>query len=219
VIDPAPIRARLEVITERIIRAGGHGVEVLAVTKTFPAAVIDAVAEAGCAAVGENYAQEIVAKWPEVTHRPRLHFIGQLQTNKVKALAAIVDVWETVDRPGLIAELAKRAPAARVLIQVDATGEPGKGGCAPDDALTLVDIARAAGLDVVGMMTVGPTSGPPAAAAPGFTLVRGLVDRAGLQTCSMGMSADFEIAVACGATQVRLGSALVGPRPSHAPTS
>jgi pyridoxal phosphate enzyme (YggS family) len=214
----ARISERLAVIRDRITAAGGHDVEVLAVTKTFPAAVVDAAVTAGCRAVGENYAQEVAAKWPEVTTAPELHFIGQLQTNKVRMLAPYVAIWETVDRPSVVAELAKRVPGARVLLQVNATGEAGKGGCPPDDVPALVDAARAAGLDVLGLMTVGPTGRPPAAAAPGFELVRGLVDRHGLRTCSMGMSDDFEIAVRCGATEVRIGSALIGARPAHTPT-
>ena len=214
----ARISDRLAAIRERIAAAGGHHVEVLAVTKTFPAAVVDAAVAAGCRTVGENYAQEVAAKWPDVTTSPELHFIGQLQTNKVRMLAPYVTVWETIDRPSVVAELAKRVPGARVLVQVDATGEPGKGGCPPADVPGLVDAARTAGLDVLGMMTVGPTGRPPAAAAPGFRQVRHLVDELGLSVCSMGMSDDFEVAVGCGATEVRIGSALIGARPPYTPT-
>lgn len=207
------ISARLDDINARIRAAGGRDVRVLAVTKTFPAAAVDAAVAAGCTAVGENYAQEVVAKWPEVTSAPELHFIGQLQTNKVQMLAPLVRVWETVDRASVVAELAKRAPGAQVLIQVNATDEAGKGGCAPGDVPALVELARGAGLEVLGMMTVGPTGRPASAAAAGFTLVRRLVDAEGLTVCSMGMSDDFEVAVGCGATQVRIGSALLGARP------
>jgi pyridoxal phosphate enzyme (YggS family) len=214
----ARIGERLAAIRERLAAAGGRDVQVLAVTKTFPAAVVDAAVAAGCRAVGENYAQEVAAKWPELTSTPELHFIGQLQTNKVRMLAPHVAVWETVDRPSVVAELAKRVPGARVLVQVNATGEPGKGGCAPEAVPALVDAARTAGLQVLGMMTVGPTGKPPAAAAEGFALVRALVDRHGLAVCSMGMSDDFEVAVRCGATEVRIGSALIGARPPHTPT-
>lgn len=213
------IAARLDDIRARITAAGGRDVDVLAVTKTFPAATVDAAVAAGCRAVGENYAQEVVAKWPDVTSDPELHFIGQLQTNKVRMLAPLVHVWETVDRDSVIVELAKRAPGAKVLIQVNATGEAAKGGCAPDAAAALVERARLAGLDVLGMMTVGPTAAPASAAAAGFTLVRRLVDESGLLMCSMGMSDDFEVAVACGATQVRIGSALLGARPPMHPRS
>jgi pyridoxal phosphate enzyme (YggS family) len=214
---PARIAERLASIRERIAAAGGRDVEVLAVTKTFPAAVVDAAVAAGCRAVGENYAQEVAGKWPDVTTAPELHFIGQLQTNKVRLLAPHVAVWETVDRPSVVAELVKRVPGARVLVQVNATAEPGKGGCAPADVAALVGSARDGGLDVLGLMTVGPTGQPPAAAATGFELVRRLADDHGLAVCSMGMSDDFEIAVRCGATEVRIGSALIGRRPPHTP--
>jgi pyridoxal phosphate enzyme (YggS family) len=214
---PARIGERLAEIRERIVAAGGRDVEVLAVTKTFPAAVVDAAVAAGCRKVGENYAQEVVGKWPAVTSAPELHFIGQLQTNKVRMLAPFVAVWETVDRPSLVAELAKRVPGARVLVQVDTTNEPGKGGCRPADVPGIVDTARTAGLEVLGLMTVGPTGQPAASAAAGFELVRRLADEHGLAVCSMGMSDDFEVAVRCGATEVRIGSALVGRRPPHTP--
>jgi pyridoxal phosphate enzyme (YggS family) len=214
---PSRIGERLASIRDRIDAAGGRDVEVLAVTKTFPAAVVDAAVAAGCRAVGENYAQEVAAKWPDVTSAPELHFIGQLQTNKVRVLAPFVAVWETVDRPSVVAELAKRVPGARVLVQVNTTGELGKGGCPPDDVAGLVQSARDADLDVLGLMTVGPTGQPPEAAAAGFELVRRLADGHGLAVCSMGMSDDFEVAVRCGATEIRIGSALIGQRPPHTP--
>lgn len=141
-----------------------------------------------------------------------MHFIGQLQSNKVRQLAGFVDVWETVDRPRLVDEVAKRAPGATVLLQVDTSGEPGKGGCAPGDVPDLLRAARRAGLVVDGLMTVGPTAGGPEAARPGFRLVRRLVDDLGLATCSMGMSGDLEVAVEEGSTQVRVGTALFGAR-------
>ncbi len=143
-----------------------------------------------------------------------MHFIGQLQTNKVRQLAGLVDVWESIDRPRLVAELAHRAPGARILVQVDTTGEEGKGGC------PLADVAGArprrptdAGLVVAGLMTVGPTEGGPEAARPGFRAVRALVDELGLTTCSMGMTADLDVALEEGTTEIRVGTALFGPRP------
>jgi len=141
-----------------------------------------------------------------------VHFIGQLQSNKVRLVADVVSVWETIDRPSIVREVARRAPGATVLVQVDTTGEPGKGGCPPGEVAALVDAAGAAGLVVEGLMTVGPTEGGPEAARPAFRAVRALVDRLGLPTCSMGMSADLEVAVQEGATRVRLGTALFGPR-------
>jgi PLP dependent protein len=174
---------------------------------------VTAAASAGCRAIGENYAQELVVKAPVAAAAGlAVHFIGQLQTNKVRQLAGLVDVWETVDRPRLVAELARRAPGARILVQVDTTGEAGKGGCPVADVPALVAAAGDAGLVVEGLMTVGPTDGGPEAARPGFRTVRRLVDDLGLVTCSMGMSGDLEVAVAEGATEVRVGTALFGPR-------
>jgi PLP dependent protein len=144
-----------------------------------------------------------------------VHFIGQLQSNKVRLLAGVVDVWETVDRPRLVAELARRAPGARVLVQVDTTGEPGKGGSPLAEVPGLVATATAAGLVVEGLMTVGPTEGGAEAARAGFRAVRRLVDELGLTTCSMGMSADLDVAVEEGTTEIRVGTGLFGLRPAH----
>jgi uncharacterized pyridoxal phosphate-containing UPF0001 family protein len=187
---------------------------VLPVTKGFGVDAVEAVAAAGCRAIGENYAQEVAIKAPVAARLGvAVHFIGQLQTNKVRRLAGAVGVYETLDRPRLVAELARRDPGAVVLVQVDTTGEPGKGGCPLADVLELVDEARAAGLVVDGLMTVGPTIGGPEAARPGFRAVRRLVDELGLRTCSMGMTADLDVAIEEGSTRVRVGTALFGPRP------
>lgn len=205
------VREHLAEVRARIERAGGHDVLIVAVTKTFGPEAIDAAVAAGCRAIGENYAQELLAK-REAAAAAEVHFIGQLQTNKVRQIAGIVDVYETVDRRKLAAEIARRDPGARVLIQVDTTGEPGKGGCPLAELDALVDQARELDLAVEGLMTVGPTEGGPAAAAPGFRQVRAAVDRLGLTVCSMGMTADLEVAVAEGATEVRIGTALFGSR-------
>lgn len=199
-------------------RPWDHAVEITAVTKSFGPGVIDLAVAAGCGSIGENYAQELVSKAPaieayETGRRPRVDFIGGLQRNKVRQLVGLVDRWCTVDRASLALEIARRADGARVLIQVNATDEQGKGGCKPTEVATLVERCRELGLHVDGLLTVGPTTGPPGDAATGFGLVRGLVDELGLAVCSMGMTADFEIGVSCGATNVRIGSALFGPRP------
>ena len=193
----------------------GPEVDVLAVTKGFGPDAVTAAADVGLRAIGENYAQELVTKAPTAAARGLdVHFIGQLQSNKVGRLAGLVDVWETVDRPRLVEAIARRAPGATVLVQVDTTAEPGKGGCPVDAVPALVDAARRAGLVVAGLMTVGPTTGGAEAARPGFRVVRRLVDELGLRTCSMGMSDDLEVAVEEGSTEVRVGTALFGPRRS-----
>ena len=134
---------------------------VLAVTKTFGLDACLAAHRAGCAAVGENYAQEVAAKFAGVDLPFAVHFIGQLQTNKVRMVAPFVSVYETVDRPSLVDELARRVPGATVLVQVDTSGEVGKGGCPIAEVPALVDRAVGAGLEVRGLMTVGPTEGGP----------------------------------------------------------
>jgi uncharacterized pyridoxal phosphate-containing UPF0001 family protein len=142
---------------------------------------------------------------------PRWHAIGRLQRNKVRDLAPHVHLWQSVDRPELGAAIARHAPGARVLVQVGATGEEGKGGCPPEQVPGLVDALVALGLDVRGLMTVGPTD-PDADPRPGFDLVAALAGRLGLAEVSMGMSGDIEAAVAAGSTMVRVGTALFGPR-------
>jgi len=211
--DAASVAESLQRVRDRISAAGGGtDVAVLAVTKGFGADAIEAALGAGCAAIGENYAQELLTKRDAVRHA-EVHFIGQLQTNKVRQIAALVDVYETVDRERLAHEIARRDPGTRVLIQVDTTGSPGKGGCPLPDVDVLVAAARAAGLDVRGLMTVGPTDGGPEAARAGFRAVRAAVDRIGLAVCSMGMTDDLEVAVQEGSTQIRVGTALFGTRP------
>ena len=212
--DAASVAESLQRVRDRIFAAGGGtDVAVLPVTKGFGPEAIEAALAAGCTAIGENYAQELLAK-RDAAAKAEVHFIGQLQTNKVRQIAGLVDVYETVDRERVVHEIARRQPGARVLIQVDTTGEPGKGGCPLPYVDALVAVARAAGLDLRGLMTVGPTNAGPEAARAGFRAVRAAVDRIGLAVCSMGMTDDVEVAVQEGSTQIRVGTALFGPRPT-----
>jgi uncharacterized pyridoxal phosphate-containing UPF0001 family protein len=191
-----------------------HRVDLVGVTKGFGPWAIEAAVAAGCDAIGESYAQELTAKRDTVERlHPEVHFVGRLQRNKIRQLVGLVDVWCSLDRTSVLDELAKRAPGARVLVQVDTTGDPGKGGCPFDDTASLVERACVAGLDVLGLMTVGPTGQPAEAARSGFRAVRALVDELDLPVCSMGMSDDLEVAVQEGSTEVRLGTALFGQRP------
>jgi PLP dependent protein len=208
------VTARVEEVRRRIRDAGGEGrVRLVAVTKGFGPAAIDAVARAGVTDIGESYAQELTAKSPDVTATDlRWHFIGHLQTNKVRSLAPIVDVWQSVDRPALADEIARRAPHATVLVQVNVSDEPQKSGCRPDDVAGLVEHARARGLDVVGLMAIG-RAGTPDVVRPGFRLLRTIADDLDLRERSMGMSDDLEVAVEEGSTMVRVGRALFGDRP------
>jgi pyridoxal phosphate enzyme (YggS family) len=218
-MTPGEVAARLATVRSQIAgvtRPWTHDVEVVAVTKGFDGEAIEAAAAAGCTAVGENYAQELLAKRDAVERAGvEVHFIGRLQSNKVRQLAGIVDVWASVDRHSLAEEIARRAPGARVLVQVDTTGDPAKGGCPVGDTGALVARARELGLVVEGLMTVGPTGEPPESARPGFRVVRGLVDDLGLTVCSMGMSGDLAVAVEEGSTEVRIGTALFGSRPAR----
>lgn len=213
-MDEAAVARRLGHLRELLGAQATRGpVTVCAVTKGFGPDAMRLAHRLGCDAVGENYAQEAVTKLAEVgDEHPPLHFIGRLQSNKVRSLANLVAVWQSVDRVGLIDEIAKRAPAARIYVQVNATGEPDKGGCEVIDAASLVDRARAAGLMVEGLMVVGPTVPHEAETRRAFATVRRLADDLALQGCSMGMSGDLEIALAEGATLVRVGSALFGDR-------
>lgn len=205
------VRGRLDEMSPSIV--------LVAVTKTFPADAWASIVRAGGGDVGENYAQELLAKSQDFAERfpglsrPRVHFIGRLQSNKVRALADVVDLWQTVDRLSLIEEIARRAPGAHVLVQVNATGEPDKGGCQPDEVSGLVAEARERGLVVEGLMVVGPTDGDLDRTRQAFALVARIADREALGVRSMGMSADLDVALAEGTTMVRLGSVLLGDRP------
>jgi pyridoxal phosphate enzyme (YggS family) len=212
-VDPAAGREHVETVRDRLA-AAGRPIELVAVTKGFGPDAIDAAVAAGCTRIGENYAQELLAKVPTRpgTDAVSVHFIGRLQSNKIKLLVPVVDVWETIDRSSLVAELARRAPGATVLVQVNATGEADKGGCTPAETPGLVERARAAGLVVDGLMTVGPTDGDPGTTAAAFAAVRTLADDIGLPTCSMGMTHDLDLAIAAGTTRVRIGTALFGSR-------
>jgi pyridoxal phosphate enzyme (YggS family) len=215
VIDAAAVAANVARVRQRITAAGGTDVQLVAVTKGFGADAVAAVRAAGIDDLGESYAQELSNR-SEAFSGARVHFIGRLQTNKVRALAPLVAFWQSVDRGAVATEIARRAPGASVLVQVNVTGEAQKGGCRPEDVGALVGQCRDLGLQAEGLMAVG-LGGPAEAARPGFARLRHLVDELGLVQCSMGMSGDLEVAVQEGATMVRIGSALFGPRPGPKP--
>jgi len=215
-LDEAVLRDRVHHVRDRIAELTDRPVRIVAVTKTHPSSVVDLALRAGLVDLAENYAQELRAKAGDLggaasTQRPRWHFVGRLQTNKVRMIAPFVWCWESVDRESVAAEIARRSPGGRVLVQVDLAGVAGRGGCDAADAPALVERCRALGLDVVGLMGVGAPGGPEAA-RPGFVRLVELADDLGLEERSIGMSGDYEAAVEVGATSVRLGSALFGPR-------
>jgi PLP dependent protein len=215
VIDASLVAERVNAVRRRIDDAGGVGVTLVAVTKGFGPSAVDAAARAGIHDIGENYAQELAVKADAARRNGMtVHFIGRLQTNKVRGLAGTVGCWQSIDRASIALEVAKRAAGARVLVEVNVSGEGQKGGCDPTDADKIAGECSRLGLDVRGLMAIG-RAGEPEDARAGFRLLRRMVDDLGLAECSMGMSADLEIAVEEGATMVRVGSALFGERPAH----
>lgn len=222
-MDADKIRQRVGEIRERIRVLGGVDVQLVAVTKSLGADAMIAAYDLGCDGVGENYAQELIEKVALVapTQRLPLHFIGQIQRNKVKALMDIVDVWQSVDRSKVVDELIRRsslrvkAQLPSLMLQVNTTGESTKAGCEPKEVGKLLTQARLGGLHVTGLMTIGPTNGNADLTRRAFGLLRDIADESGLPERSMGMSGDFEIAIEQGATLVRVGTALFGQRPSR----
>jgi pyridoxal phosphate enzyme (YggS family) len=211
------LHANLEAVRARISDAGGSPDEVtiVAVTKGFGVEAVEAAVDAGLSDFGENHAQALEVKarqLPAATaSRRRWHFLGHVQRNKVRRVGPFVHLWQTVDRVAAGREIARRAPGAHVLVQVNVSGEGQKNGCEYDEAPALVDALGAMGLDVRGLMAVGPT-GPPELARPGFRRLTELADRLGLPERSMGMTDDLEVAVQEGTTMVRVGRALFGAR-------
>jgi PLP dependent protein len=211
----AAVAARADAVRERITAAGGDPsrIRLVAVTKGFGVEVVQAALEAGLVDLGENYAQELLAKVEALQGaEARWHFVGRLQRNKVRKVASHVALWQSVDRLSLGTEIARWSPGAPVLVQVDLTGEPAKGGCPPPELPALLDGLGELGLEVRGLMGLGPL-GDPEEARPGFRELSHLADKYGLLERSMGMSADLEVGVQEGATMIRVGSDLFGPRP------
>lgn len=195
------------------------GPKIIAVSKTFDETRIMPVLEAGHRVFGENRVQEAQAKWPALKERyadVELHLIGPLQSNKAKEAVALFDVIETVDRPkiarALAAEIEKQGRAPRLLIQVNTGEEPQKAGVAPSETdAFLAECRDRYGLAIDGLMCIPPVDDDP---TPHFALLSKIAVRNGLPTVSMGMSADYPIAAQLGATHVRVGSAIFGPRKS-----
>lgn len=208
---------RLAEVRARIAAAGRspEEIRVVAVTKGFGPAAVEAVRRAGIADVGENYAQELATKFEAAGGAQgglRWHFLGRVQRNKVASIAGAVALWQGVDRVAAGVEIARRAPGARVLVQVRLEGGGDRNGCAPTEVPALVDELGSLGLSVRGLMAVGPP-GPPEAARSGFRSVVALADRLHLPERSLGMTGDLHVAVEEGSTMVRVGRGLFGTRP------
>ncbi|MGH3348069.1 MAG: YggS family pyridoxal phosphate-dependent enzyme [Nocardioides sp.] len=218
----ARVRARIETACGDAGRDPGE-VTLVVVTKFFPASDLRLLADLGVTDVGENRHQEAVAKVAECSDVPlRWHYIGGLQSNKAAAVASYADVVESVDRAKLLGGLQRgahdRGHGLDVLLQVslDPPGAAGRSGADPDDLADLAArVAEHGALRLRGLMAVAPLGEDPTAAYHRLVEIREgfLVDHPGAATLSAGMSADLEHAVRAGATHVRVGSAILGPRP------
>ena len=212
------IRARIDAAAAR----AGQPVRLLAVSKTQPAEAVAAVAALGQRAFGENYVQEALAKRAElVSLGLEWHAIGPLQSNKARDVAHHFDWLHSVDRLKLVEPLSRHRPGTlpplQVLIQVNIDDEASKSGCAPEEIATIAEaIEKASGLALRGLMTI-PAPADTERRRAAFVCMRGLFEalraaHPSVDTLSMGMSDDFELAIAEGANLVRIGSALFGPR-------
>ena len=219
-------RAVTEVRARIAAAARGAGrdpdaVRLVAATKTVPAERVAEAVALGVTDVGENRAQELLAKADALAAGTSTtgsdvcwHFLGRLQRNKVRSLAGTVAWWQSVDREALGVAIARHAPRAQVLVEVNLGLEPQKGGCAPTDAARLADALRRLGLRVEGLMTIPPAGDDP---RRWFAALRELGGDLGVRHLSMGMTDDYEIAVQEGATMVRIGRGIFGPRRSSGP--
>ena len=209
------VRARIAHAAD-IARRDPADITLIAISKTRAAGEIAPLIAAGHRVFGENRVQEAQAKWPalkDATPDIALHLVGQLQSNKAADAVALVDAIHSLDRPSLVAALARAIDAQGrrpdCFIQVNIGAEPQKGGCAIADLPALLEAARAADLPLVGLMAVPPADVEP---APYFALLHKLARRHDLPALSMGMSGDVETAIMLGATHVRVSSALFGAR-------
>lgn len=191
-------------------------VQLIAVSKVQPDARVRAVLEAGHRLFGENYVQEAAAKWPAFCAEfpnVQLHMIGPLQTNKAKAAMDLFDAIHTLDRPSLAEKLARlaqdRGACPDLFVQVNTGAEPQKAGILPADADAFIASCRAMSLPLLGLMCIPPEG---LASSSHFAMLADIAARNGLTGLSMGMSSDFEAAIAAGASHIRIGSAIFGER-------
>ncbi len=211
----AGLAERLADVRRRIADVGGEdrAITIVAVTKGFGIGAVDEAFQAGLRDFGENYAQSLLAKVQESKNQlltdVRWHFVGGIQRRKVAGLSPHVDLWQSVARREEGQEIERRAPGAAVMVQVNVSGRPERNGCSWHQVSGLVDFLRGEGLEVHGLMGMASRDDP----RPQFRRLADLAKELGLPQVSMGMSQDFEVAVEEGATMVRLGTVLFGPRP------
>jgi PLP dependent protein len=231
------VMARVTALRRRIEHAGRDParVRIVAVTKGFSSSAVEAARAAGLDDIGENYADELLAKvamWRDATdvsapgasdvNAPdasgsataptRWHYLGAVQRRRVRALAPVVSCWQTLSRDVEGETIAAHAPGATVLVEVETTGAPGRNGCRASEVPALVASLQDRRLDVRGLMTVGPPGAPEESRA-GFRLTARLAHDLGLPEVSMGMTDDLDVALSEGSTMVRVGRALFGERP------
>ncbi len=213
----------LEAVEREIVRACADArrdrasVELIAVSKTFDAAAISPVISAGQRVFGENRVQEAKAKWPELVARTpglKLHLIGPLQSNKAREAVTLFDAIHSVDRPSICEALSKEIKSREriplLFVQINTGEEPQKAGVIPQEADAFLAACRERyGLTISGLMCIPPVDEAP---APHFALTAKIAKRNGLKLLSMGMSADFAVAIQFGATHIRVGSAIFGTR-------
>jgi PLP dependent protein len=226
-VDPAAVAANVAGVRERVAAAAARAgrdpgqVTLVAVAKLFPAAAVRAVLAAGVADVGENYAKDLEDKAAQVPG-VRWHFVGRLQRNKAGVLVRAGALVHSLDSLAGARALGRRAVAAgttaRALVQVEVDDREAAHGVRPADLAGFLDACRAVdGLQVEGLMVMPAPADDPEATRPAFRRTAELAARSGLAGLSMGMTADFEVAVEEGATLIRIGTALFGPRPTRRP--
>lgn len=224
--DSIEAAERLSAVRDAMDRAArltgrtADDITLIAISKTQEADAIRPLIAAGQRVYGENRVQEAQAKWPALREEHAdiaLHLVGQLQSNKAEDAVALFDVIHSLDRPSLLAALAKAMDKAgrRIpcYVQVNIGGEAQKGGCPIAETPALIAVARAADIPLLGLMCVPPADVEP---APYFALLAKMAREEGLPRLSMGMSGDFETAIMLGATDIRVGTALFGERPAPA---
>jgi PLP dependent protein len=216
-------------VRDQIARACGEArrdpsaVTLVAISKTFGADAIEPVIAAGHRVFGENRVQEAKAKWPALKQRHggiELHLVGSLQSNKAKEAVALFDAIHSVDRPSLAEalakEIARQGRTPTLFVEVNTGAEPQKAGVLPEETDAFLKACRERyGLAVSGLMCLPPAHEPP---APHFALTAKIARRNGLSLLSMGMSADFPLAIELGATHVRVGTAIFGERAARGET-
>lgn len=235
--DATRLSGNLTSLQERIARACSRSgrppdsVRLLPVTKGFPSATVVQAMRLGLTEFGESRVQEAETKIAAVEPRPRWHLVGHLQSNKARRAVQLFDVIQSLDSAAIVDEVARRAAqSGRTIsgyVEVNTSGDRSKYGVAPGEALRLLEHLRGAdAIDLRGLMTIGPLEGGPKGARASFRALAAIKEQAvraellpGDAELSMGMSDDFEIGIEEGATIVRIGAALFGPRPARARTA